>query len=65
MTNRHKSLDTPTPKTDALIEDMLCSDGVPNCPEWDRIVEHAREMERMAHSYRALAIAGLRVESTR
>jgi hypothetical protein len=57
MNKRSKSLDTPTPRTDAVIDELLAGDGVPKCSEWDRMVEHAREMERMAAAYRALAIA--------
>jgi hypothetical protein len=57
--------DTPTPKTDALIEEMLCGDGIPRCKEWERLEAHAREMERMAHAYRAVAVAGMRITSTR
>jgi hypothetical protein len=35
-----------TPLTDALIDSMLCANGVPVCHEWNRLVEHARSLER-------------------
>lgn len=54
---RTSSLDTPTPITDAVVENMRKEKGVPESAKWDRLEEHAREMERLAHSYRALAIA--------
>jgi hypothetical protein len=52
--------DVPTPLTDKLIEDMLHGDGIPRCTEWDRMVAHAREQERQAHTYRAIAIAEMK-----
>lgn len=52
--------DQPTPQTDALIEEMLCGEGIPKCDEWDRMVKHARNMERMAYAYRVAAVAAMR-----
>jgi len=49
--------DLETPKTDALVEELLHADGIPRCKEWDRLLDHAKEMERMAHVYRAVAAA--------
>lgn len=56
-TRTRRSRDVETPKTDAMIGKMLRAEGVPICEEWDRLVEHAREMERMAYAYRAVAVA--------
>lgn len=54
-------LDHPTPLTDALIEKMLEGDGIPKgCKQWQRIVKHAREMERRAYCYRAVAAAAMK-----
>lgn len=33
-------------RTDALIESMLCADGIPRCAEWDKLEAHARQLER-------------------
>ena len=60
MTKQRVERDVPTPKTDALIEEMLHGDGIPRCAEWERLEAHAREMERMAYSYRAVAQAYLK-----
>lgn len=49
--------DVETPMTDALIEEMLCGDGIPKCKEWERLEAHAREMERRAYAFRSVAIA--------
>lgn len=49
--------DAPTPITDKLIDDMLHGDGIPRCDEWDRMVAHAKEMERWKDVYRAVSIA--------
>lgn len=49
--------DVETPITDDLIETMLCGKGIPKCDEWDRMVEHAREMERRSYTFRAIAAA--------
>jgi hypothetical protein len=54
------SKDFPTPKTDRLLRKMKEGDGVPVCPEWDRLVKHAREMERTAHALRVVATAMVR-----
>jgi hypothetical protein len=52
--------DHPTPKTDALINKMLHGDGIPRCKEWEKLEEHAREMERLVYVYRELSVAYLR-----
>lgn len=57
---RQKMKDTPTPLTDQLIEEMRHGYGIPKCAEWDRMVEHAREMERRAHAYKVVAVAHLK-----
>ena len=49
--------DVETPITDKLIDDMLHGDGIPRCDEWDRMVAHAREMERRYYASRAVASA--------
>ena len=35
-----------TPTTTALIEKMLCEDGIPQCSEWSQLEAHARVLER-------------------
>lgn len=57
MKNSSCTEDVPTPQTDKLIEEMRHGYGIPKCAEWDRLEAHAREMERLAYSFRALAIA--------
>ena len=52
-----KDHDHPTPLTDSLIEKMLHGEGIPRCKEWEQLEEHAREMERRAYCYRAVAAA--------
>lgn len=52
--------DAPTPLTDALIEEMLCGKGIPRCEEWERLEEHAREMERRYYAMRAVTGSMLR-----
>lgn len=52
--------DFPTPRTDKLIEKMLEGDGIPVCEEWDRLLAHAKEMERMCQAQTAVAAALLR-----
>lgn len=59
--------DTPTPKTDAACEEAAklawAVAGIPAM--YGYMVEHAREMERLAYAYRAVAAAGLKIERTR
>jgi hypothetical protein len=57
--------DVETPKTDALIEEMLSGDGIPRCKEWERLEAHAREMERMAYAYRAVAASSMKLVRNR
>ena len=59
-----RTLEGETPKTDALIEEMLHGEGIPRCREWERLEAHAREMERMAHTYRAIASAEMTPSKT-
>ena len=60
MTTLNKAKDAPTPITDKLIDEMLHGDGIPRCTEWERLEAHAREMERMAAAYRAVASASMK-----
>ena len=55
--------DVETPLTDKLIKEMLHGDGIPRCKEWERLEAHAREMERRAYAYRAVAAAGMKIIS--
>lgn len=57
--------DMPTPITDKLIDEMRCGYGIPKCAEWDRLEEHAREMERQVATYRAVAVAIMKDEGER
>lgn len=52
--------DVATPYTDKLIDKMLCGTGIPQCDEWDRMVEHARAMERLAYTYRTISVLYLK-----
>ena len=37
--------ESKTPRTDALVDDMLSGDGMPSCAEVDRLLKHARDFE--------------------
>lgn len=38
--------ESDTPLTDALVDDMLSGNGIPQCAEVDRLLNHARALER-------------------
>lgn len=59
MPSKRADNDVPTPLTDALIDEMLHGEGIPRCKEWELLEAHAREMERRAYAYRAVAAATL------
>lgn len=35
-----------TPRTNAVLDEMLAGDGIPKCMEWTRLEQHARTLER-------------------
>lgn len=35
-----------TPRTEAVLDEMLAGDGIPKCMEWTRLEQHARTLER-------------------
>lgn len=60
MPKKKEADDLPTPQTDKLIDDMLQSRGIPQCWEWERLAAHAREMERLVATFRAIVVAELK-----
>ena len=58
MGRRKESPDFATPLTNKVLRDLLSGNGVPvGCDSWDKLVKHAKEMERRAYAYRAVATA--------